>query len=125
MQKRYLLGIDYLIDVVKGKYKTTIICQLGKSRQHYGQLLRNVSKENGVPVTKKVLTSQLKSLMDAGIVQRRVLETMPPQTEYSLTDRGAEIRALMVQLSIAGEELVEETATPVEITYTSRCIDQS
>ena len=125
MQKHYLLGIDYLIDVVKGKYKTTIICQLGKSHQHYGQLLRNVSKENGVTVTKKVLTSQLKSLIDAGIVQRRVLATMPPQTEYSLTDRGTEIRALMVQMSIAGEALVEDTAAPVEITYTSRCIDQS
>lgn len=81
----YLLGIDYLIDLVKGKYKTSIICQLGKQDQYFGKLLRNVNLENHDQVTKKVLSQQLKALIAAGIVSRTIIPTMPHQTQYALT----------------------------------------
>jgi Predicted transcriptional regulators len=108
----YLLGIDYLIDLVKGKYKTSIICQLGKQDQHFGKLLRNVNLENHDQVTKKVLSQQLKVLIAAGIVSRTIIPTMPPQTQYALTPVGKQIRELMVKLSLAGEQLVKENKPP-------------
>ncbi|WP_267201795.1 winged helix-turn-helix transcriptional regulator [Limosilactobacillus kribbianus] len=122
MKDRYLLGIDYLIDVMKGKYKTSIICQLGKKSQHFGELLRNVNVENHHQVTRKVLSQQLKSLMASGIVHRESLDTMPPQSLYSLTPNGQRTRELMVKLSLVGEELVKENDPQIKIEYSYGCI---
>lgn len=122
MKERYLLGIDYLIDVIKGKYKTSIICQLGKSNQHFEELLKNVNHENHNRVTRKVLSQQLKSLSESGIVERQVLATRPPQTIYSLTADGQRARQLMVQLPIVGEELVKKNSPETTIEYSYGCI---
>lgn len=119
-----LLGIDYLIDLVKGKYKTSIICQLGKQDQHFGKLLRNVNLENHDQVTKKVLSQQLKALIAAGIVSRTIIPTMPPQTQYALTPVGKQIRELMVKLSLTGEQLVKENNPQVTIGYSYGCISE-
>lgn len=124
MRDSYLLGIDYLIDIMKGKYKTSIICQLGKKSQHFGELLRNVNLENHNQVTKKVLSQQLKGLIAAGIVDRKIIPTMPPQTQYSLTPTGTTIRELMVKLSLAGEQLVKENDPGVTIEYSYGCIHE-
>lgn len=124
MKDTYLLGIDYLIDIIKGKYKTSIICQLGKKDQHFGELFRNVNVENHNQVTKKVLSRQLKGLIEAGIVERSVIDTMPPQTRYSLTSIGRHIRELMVQLSLDGEQLVKENQPAVKIEYSYGCIHE-
>ncbi|WP_314737330.1 helix-turn-helix domain-containing protein [Limosilactobacillus urinaemulieris] len=123
MKDRYLLGIDYLIDVIKGKYKTSIVCQLGKSNQHFEELLRNVNSENHNQVTRKVLSQQLKSLSKSGIVNRRVVDTRPPQTIYSLTTDGQRARQLMVELSIVGEELVKKNSPETTIEYSYGCIN--
>lgn len=122
MKERYLLGIDYLIDVIKGKYKTSIICQLGKHQQHFEQLLRNVNEENHHQVTRKVLSQQLKALGESGIIRRQVIDTRPPQTIYSLTADGQRARQLMIQLSLVGEELVKKNSPETIIEYSYGCI---
>lgn len=122
MKDTYLLGIDYLIDKIKGKYKTSIICQLGKKSQHFGELYRNVNIENHDQITKKVLSYQLKALIKAGIVERQVIDNMPPQTLYSLTRIGQYIRELMVKLSLDGEKLVKDNHANVTIEHSYGCI---
>jgi DNA-binding HxlR family transcriptional regulator len=39
-------------------------------------------------VTKKMLTQTLRALERDGLVRRHVLRTVPPQTEYELTELG-------------------------------------
>jgi DNA-binding HxlR family transcriptional regulator len=43
-------------------------------------------------ISPRALTIALKSLADAGVVRRKVLDTFPPATRYGLADRGRELR---------------------------------
>ncbi len=45
------------------------------------------------------LTDRLKELEQRGIVQRRVYPETPPRVEYSLTKKGQELHALLLQLA--------------------------
>jgi DNA-binding HxlR family transcriptional regulator len=45
------------------------------------------------------LVERLKELEQLGIVQRRVYPEIPPRVEYSLTKKGRELHALLLQLA--------------------------
>jgi DNA-binding HxlR family transcriptional regulator len=41
------------------------------------------------------LTQRLTDLEQAGVLERRVIDSRPPRVEYRLTDRGRQLRALV------------------------------
>jgi DNA-binding HxlR family transcriptional regulator len=45
------------------------------------------------------LTARLTELVDAGLLERRVLDTRPPAVEYLLTARGKEFEPLLRELA--------------------------
>jgi DNA-binding HxlR family transcriptional regulator len=47
----------------------------------------------GIPP--RTLAQRLTELEDAGILERRVLDTRPPRTEYRLTDAGRKLGTLI------------------------------
>ena len=50
------------------------------------------------------LTARLTELTEAGLLERRVLDTRPPAVEYRLTDEGRRLKVLMDALRrFAGE----------------------
>src|SRR5947208_14711595 len=44
------------------------------------------------------LTARLTELVDAGLLERRVLDTRPPAVEYRLTSRGMRFKPLLREL---------------------------
>jgi DNA-binding HxlR family transcriptional regulator len=44
------------------------------------------------------LTARLNELVDAGLLERRVLETRPPAVEYRMTSRGKRFEPLLREL---------------------------
>jgi DNA-binding HxlR family transcriptional regulator len=44
------------------------------------------------------LTARLMELVDAGVLERRVLDTRPPAVEYRLTSRGKQFEPLLREL---------------------------
>jgi DNA-binding HxlR family transcriptional regulator len=50
-----------------------------------------------VPPT--TLTARLTELVDAGLLERRVLDTRPPAVEYRLTSRGKRFEPLLRELA--------------------------
>ena len=48
------------------------------------------------------LTVRLTELVDAGLLQRRVLDTRPPAVEYRLTSRGKRFEPLLRELVRCG-----------------------
>ena len=54
-------------------------------------------------VSQKVLTTNLRSREDAGLVVRRVYAEVPPRVEYSLTELGQSLRPIMDSMWTWGE----------------------
>jgi DNA-binding HxlR family transcriptional regulator len=50
------------------------------------------------PVPPATLTARLTELVDAGLLDRRVLDTRPPAVEYRLTRRGRRFEPLLREL---------------------------
>ena len=72
-----------VLDRVSSKWTMLVILGLSEGPQRYAELRRRV-----IGVTKKMLTQTLRALERDGLVQRRVYETVPIQTEYELTETG-------------------------------------
>ncbi len=55
-------------------------------------------------ISKKVLTDNLRSLEDDGLVERKVFAEVPPRVEYSLSVLGKTLKPVLDALSNWGED---------------------
>jgi DNA-binding HxlR family transcriptional regulator len=91
-------GLDTVLLVVGGKWKTAILGELDERPRRFGELRRRIDG-----VSEKVLTQQLRELEADGIVHREQFDEIPPRVEYSLTDAGRELNALLEPLCAWGD----------------------
>jgi DNA-binding HxlR family transcriptional regulator len=82
------------IDVIGGKWKPLILRELKSGHKRHGDLQRRIPE-----VSQKVLTSQLRELERAGIVEREVHRENVLRTMYSLTRYGATLRPALEELA--------------------------
>ncbi|WP_244860465.1 winged helix-turn-helix transcriptional regulator [Thermobacillus xylanilyticus] len=78
-----------------------VIAQLYYQPQGFNQLRRNLGS-----ITVKSLTDTLRHLERHQIVKRRVFPTIPVSVEYSLTEKGREYRAILLQMRQWGEKWI-------------------
>ncbi|SDT05388.1 DNA-binding transcriptional regulator, HxlR family [Brevibacterium sandarakinum] len=71
------------IDLIGGKWTMLILWELLDREHRYAELQRRVAG-----ISQKVLSSELKSLVSAGLVEREVTPTVPPQVTYRITAEG-------------------------------------
>ena len=72
-----------VMNIIGGKWKIDIIYHLSEGTLRFGEL-----KKSLIPITKQMLSKQLKELENDGIIKRKVYSVIPPKVEYSLTDTG-------------------------------------
>src|SRR5580693_882394 len=76
--------------LISGKYKLRIVWDLKDSPLRYGQirsgLLRGI--EGTREIAPRVLSRELKALVDSGLVTRKDYGLVPPKVEYRLTRKG-------------------------------------
>ena len=61
-------------------------------------------------ISARMLTERLRELESAGLVERRVLATSPPQVEYRLTPRGRRLTPILEAVGqYAGHPLAHQT----------------
>ena len=89
--------------IVGGKWKSIIVARLNRSSKRFGQLDANI-----VGISRKVLTTQLKELVEDKLVIRTSFNEIPPRVEYSLTDKGKELIPIFKAIGKWGRYLVEE-----------------
>lgn len=56
------------------------------------------------PISDRILSKELKDLANWGLIVRFDYETIPPKTEYSLTELGASLRPLMEAMADWGRQ---------------------
>jgi DNA-binding HxlR family transcriptional regulator len=54
------------------------------------------------PVPPTTLSARLDELAEAGVLERRVIDSRPPRTEYALTEKGNRLSALLDALATVG-----------------------
>ncbi len=54
------------------------------------------------PAPPATISARLDELAEAGILERRVVDSRPPRTEYALTDKGRKLAALLDALAGVG-----------------------
>lgn len=76
--------IEVTLKVIGGKWKPLILHFLQyEGTKRYNEILRFLGE-----APKKTLTAQLRELEEDGIIERRVIPSVPVQVEYSVTSHG-------------------------------------
>src|SRR5262245_57149005 len=87
---------------VGGKWKLIIVYWLAEGPKHFAALRRMMPG-----ISQKVLTQQLRELMNDGIAQRQPTGAIPAPVEYSLTDYGRSVLPLVEAVRIWGRSHME------------------
>lgn len=82
-----------VLDHITSKWGVLIVVALSEGEQRWSELRRRAEG-----VSEKMLAQTLKTLERDGLVLRKARPVIPPHVDYSLTDRGYELAALLVPL---------------------------
>jgi DNA-binding HxlR family transcriptional regulator len=97
---------------IGGKWKLIIVYWLAESPKHFASLRRAMPG-----ISQKVLTQQLRELVNDRIVQRQPTGAIPSPVEYSLTDYGRSLMPLVEDIRRWGrahlERLTAQTDAPM------------
>ena len=82
-----------VLDHITSKWGVLILLALSEGEQRWSELRRRAEG-----ISEKMLAQTLKTLESDGLVLRKAQPVIPPRVDYSLTDRGYELTALLVPL---------------------------
>ena len=107
MTKSYLTGacddgcpIKKTAQIIEGKWTTLIIRELLAGEKRYSELQKTLTG-----ISPKVLAVRLRHLEDNDLISRTVYPTVPPSTEYALTELGQKLEAVLAAMALFGAEL--------------------
>jgi DNA-binding HxlR family transcriptional regulator len=107
----YHCAMDITMDFIGGKWKAVVLWYLKDQTLRFGQLRKLIPD-----ITEKMLSLQLKSLEQDGIVQRKVYNEVPLRVEYSLTDFGNSLKPVIEAIGKWGRHLAETEGKVTELT---------
>ncbi|HVF23854.1 MAG TPA: helix-turn-helix domain-containing protein [Pyrinomonadaceae bacterium] len=87
---------------IGGKWKLIIIYWLAESPKHFAALRRAMPG-----ISQKVLTQQLRELMNDGLVRREPTGAVPAPVVYSLTEYGSSVLPLVENVRVWGRSHLE------------------
>jgi len=93
------------IDVIRGRWKPSILWELDCDTKRFSDLQAALPK-----ITAQVLTVQLRQLEADGVVVRTVYPVIPVRVEYSLSEHGRALSAVLDQLEAWGTRYLERQA---------------
>lgn len=77
-------------EIISGKWTLLIIRDLATGTKRFSQLERSLHG-----ISPKTLSERLGSLEHEGIIQRQTFAEVPPKVEYTLTEKGQDLVALI------------------------------
>jgi DNA-binding HxlR family transcriptional regulator len=93
------------VSLIGNKWKLLIIRNLLNGKARFGDL-----KDGIDGISQKVLTDNLKSMVDDGIIIRTAYNEIPPRVEYELSELGNSLRPIIDSMKTWGEEYKKNKA---------------
>lgn len=104
MKKLYTkCPVEYTVSIISDKWKVLIIRDLLEKEKRYSEFMKSV-----VGISDKVLAKNLRELEQDGIINRKVYAVVPPKVEYSLTEKGQELKQILKEMEKFGLKYREE-----------------
>ena len=87
--------VDNSLKIFGQKYALHIVRNMLVLKQRrFGQFLKSIEGINT-----KTLSIRLHELENSGIIKRKIINSRPPQTEYSLTDKGMALEPILADIA--------------------------
>lgn len=103
-------AMDVTMNFIGGKWKTIVIWYLRNKTLRFGELRKQIPD-----ITEKMLSLQLKSLEEDGIIKREVFAEVPLRVEYSLTVFGKTLLPVIESIAKWGRNLGESEGRLEEV----------
>ena len=91
--------VEVTLSMISDRWKVLIIRDLLSGTKRFGELRKSIGN-----VSQKVLTSNLRSMEEDGLVKRKVFAQVPPRVEYTLTDTGMSLKPILDSMEKWGKE---------------------
>lgn len=93
IKNSYKCSLELTMDLIGGKWKLMILWHLIDGPKRFGELKRNLPS-----ITQRILTLQLRTLEETGIISRKIYASVPPKVEYSMTNYGKDLIPILNHL---------------------------
>lgn len=91
--------VETTLMLISDRWKVLIIRDLLEGTKRFGELKKSVGN-----ISQKVLTANLRSKEDAGLLTRKVYAEVPPRVEYTLTETGYSLKHVLDTMVAWGTE---------------------
>jgi DNA-binding HxlR family transcriptional regulator len=81
------------LDRIADKWSVLVVYALADGPRRHGELMRMIEG-----ISQKMLTQTLRSMERDGLVERKVMNQIPPHVEYSLTPLGTTLKEPLVAI---------------------------
>ncbi len=102
-EEKCLSTIKQALQVLGGKWSFLVLTQLYIGPQRFNQLRKQLGDINT-----KSLTDTLRHLEQNEVIQRTVFPTVPVTVEYSLTEKGRDFQAVLLEMYNWGHKWGEQ-----------------
>ena len=98
--------VETTLMLISDRWKVLIIRDLMEGTKRFGELKKSVGN-----ISQKVLTANLRSMEDDGLLTRKVFPEVPPRVEYTLTETGYSLKPILDSM-VAWGNAYKEKNTP-------------
>ncbi len=90
--------VEITLTMLGERWKVLLLRDLLSGTKRFGELKNSVSG-----ISQKVLTTNLRSMEQCGLLRRTVYAEVPPRVEYTLTDLGYSLCPILDAMAAWGE----------------------
>ena len=98
-EKQFACPVEVTLSLIGDKWKILIIRDLLDGTKRFSQLKKSLPG-----ISQKVLTQNLRTMEESGLLHREVFAEVPPRVEYTLTPRGYSIKSVLDSLAQWGKD---------------------
>jgi len=90
--------VEVTLSLIENKWKVLILRDLMTGTKRFGELKKSIGT-----ITQKVLTTNLRSMEEDGLLIRKIYPQVPPKVEYTLTKTGYSLEMVTKAMMEWGE----------------------
>ena len=99
--------VEVTLMLISDRWKVLILRDLLSGTKRFGELKKSIGS-----ISQKVLTSNLRSMEEDGLLTRKVYAEVPPRVEYTLTEMGESLRPVIAAMFDWGLEYKKRHNSP-------------